>query len=245
MGKDVVASVSCTTCREAVSARLDGEQEPIPASVTDHHLEHCVECRQWRTQATALSRELKVRPVYAMPDFTTTVLPTASLKRPRRWPRVALAVIGALQILLGLTQLFGVDAYGAMSGHLFNESTAWNLALGIGLLWAAIRTRATSGLLPVLAGFLGVLTVFCVLDLLSGAVLLSRVATHGLLVAGLAALVIVHRQRRHGGSPSPADSDRRGWHDTGSVTEEPEMPAPQQETSPHPDLRPASQYRAA
>jgi hypothetical protein len=59
--RTTITSVDCLTCREAISARLDGEPEPVPAAETDEHL--------------------------------------------------------------------------------FHESTAWNLALGVGLLWAAFRTE--------------------------------------------------------------------------------------------------------
>ncbi len=55
------------------------------------------------------------------------------------------------------------------AGHLFNESTAWNLALGVGMLWAAFRPRATAGLVPMLAIFVVVLAAYSTHDLLTGA----------------------------------------------------------------------------
>ncbi|HZE16194.1 MAG TPA: hypothetical protein VE197_11070, partial [Mycobacterium sp.] len=76
-----------------------------------------------------------------------------------------------------------------------NESTAWSLALGLGLVWAAVNTRATSGLLPVLTGFVVVLTFFVVQDLHSGTMTVSRAASHIVVVAGLVMLVVVHRRR--------------------------------------------------
>jgi predicted anti-sigma-YlaC factor YlaD len=208
--------VDCMTCREALSARMDGEPEPMPASATDQHLDECAACQAWSAEASRLTRTLRVRPVGAVPDLTAQILENAPEPMARvHWARIALGVVALAQLALGVAEVFGADQVMpgmTMSGHLFNESTAWNLALGVGLLWAAMRTRAVVGMLPVLTGFLVVLTAFSVHDLIDGQVGLSRVASHGLLVLGLALLWVVRRQDRGRGEPGrvrhTGDGDR-------------------------------------
>jgi predicted anti-sigma-YlaC factor YlaD len=200
--------MECDDCREAVSARLDGEPEPVPAARTDRHLAGCAECRDWRRRAAAQARALRVRPAPPVPDLTARVLATAWRPpgRQRRW-RVALAVVAAVQVVLGVAQLAGWHAGmlsgGGMSTHLFDESTAWNLALGVGMAWVAWRSRAALGLLPVFGGFLLLLTGFCVRDAMAGEVTGVRLAEHGLLVIGFSLMLVVHRDGRE---PTPAPS---------------------------------------
>ncbi|MCB0946449.1 MAG: zf-HC2 domain-containing protein, partial [Mycobacterium sp.] len=39
--------MDCDTAREALSARIDGEREPIPGARVDEHLAGCPACRDW------------------------------------------------------------------------------------------------------------------------------------------------------------------------------------------------------
>ncbi|WP_344134029.1 zf-HC2 domain-containing protein [Saccharopolyspora halophila] len=218
--------MDCEDYREALSARLDGEASPVAEERLEAHLAECAGCRSWQQRAIALNRTLRVRPAQPTPDLTAAVLRAAPARTGRGWRRIALAVVGGCQLVLGFAQLAGVgqDNLVAMAGHLFNESTAWNLAIGLGLLWTAWRPGAAAGTVPVLSAFVLVLTGFCVHDLVLGTATAGRVATHGLLVAGLIALVLVQRDQR---------PPRR----TGSGT--PEEPAdPAGTASPSPQVRP-------
>lgn len=199
--------MDCKTYREALSARLDGEQGPVSDEALDRHLEECAACRSWQQCAGELSRTLRVRSVQPTPDLTDAVLRAAAPLRDRfllrRWPRVLLGLVALCQLALGIVEVFGVglmtmghDMGGSMSQHLFNESTSWNLALGVGMLWAAWRTRASAGLITPMSVFLVVLTGFSVHDLINGDVSISRLISHGLLVAGLVLLLLVERDRR-------------------------------------------------
>ncbi|MFD6062466.1 zf-HC2 domain-containing protein [Rhodococcus wratislaviensis] len=216
------------TAREALSARIDGEREPVPAGRVDEHLETCPECCAWYAAAAQLSRGLSVRAAHKTPDLTVDILaavgvdvPRSPLQRATRWVgrdhrwRAALIALGIMQVTLGLTQLLGVDAAmvghshtatpgaASMSTHLFNESTAWNLAVGVGFVVAGIRTHATTGLLPVLTVFTAVLTVFVVTDSISGNVTASRIASHAIIAAGVLVTVVVHRRYRDEYRPPP------------------------------------------
>ncbi|AOS63255.1 zf-HC2 domain-containing protein [Actinoalloteichus hymeniacidonis] len=199
--------MECDSCRDALSARLDSELEPVQAQRTDEHLKTCVECRIWQQQATALTRSMRVRPAVSTPDLTERILAAAEhTVRPPSVARVALGLVGIGQLALAIAQLFGFD-HGlghdaAGSVHLLNESTAWSLAIGLGMLWAALRTGLSRGMLPVLGGFVLILAIFSVRDLVIGEVELMRVASHGLLVLGLGLLALVRRQESRR-SPEP------------------------------------------
>lgn len=251
--------MDCDTCREALSARMDGEPEPVPAERTDRHLRDCPECRDWQRRAAALTRTLRVRSVDPVPDVTERVL--ARARPPRRvpagrawWCRLALAGVALAQLWLGVDQLLGAGtgmshpmSLPGMGAHLFDESTAWNLALGLGMLWVAVRVRAAAGMLAVLAGFLLVLTAFCVHDLAAGEVTVARVASHGLLVVGLAMVWLVQRATRDGtgwpGRPTVSDTG------ADPVTRGADPPDPAAGDEPRDGrwrpLRPANHRRAA
>lgn len=186
----------------------------MPAERSEAHLAGCSACQDWLDRSAALTRTLRVRPAAPTRDFTDIVLSAAPPPSVRGWwPRAALGVVAIAQLALGVAQVFGADQAMpgmpgmTMSSHLFNESTAWNLALGLGMLWAALRTRATTGMLPVMAGFLIVLTAFSVHDMIVGEVRLARVALHGLLLIGLGLLYVVHRTSSQRRTPTPEHPD--------------------------------------
>ncbi|SDJ49786.1 Predicted anti-sigma-YlaC factor YlaD, contains Zn-finger domain [Actinokineospora alba] len=238
------------TCREAVSARLDGEGEPAPAEATDRHLAECAACRQWQAGVVALARSLRVREAVAVPDLTDAIL-AAAPAATRVWPRVGLGVVAIAQSTLAVAQIVGVDTAmahvghghaGPFAGHLVNESTAWTLALGIGLAWAALRPRAASGLIPVLAGFVVVLLGYSVYDLFAGAVPASRVGGHGVLVFALCLLLLV---RRDAAAPTPGKGDAVGTPGEYPDTARFDDRRPAERGPGQGFLRPAGRHRAA
>ncbi|MEO6084565.1 MAG: zf-HC2 domain-containing protein [Umezawaea sp.] len=242
--------VDCDTCREALSARADGEPEPVPAEETDAHLATCAECRGWRESAAALTRALRLRPAVDVPDLTEAILAAAPPVAPstRGWTaRAALAGVAVAQLTLGLAQVFGVDTghagHAGGATHLFNESTAWNLALGLGMLWTALRPGATTGVLPVMAAFVAVLVPFSAQDLLSGAASMSRITSHALLVLGLVLLLVVHRGRAPGDGTPSTRVPRTTPTDLGAAAEVPEKSEPDRRRWGH--LRPVSRKHAA
>jgi phosphoribosylaminoimidazole (AIR) synthetase len=69
--------VDCTQCREALSARLDGEDSPTESSAVDAHLATCLGCSQFgddAAQITTLARSTTATPA---PDVSAKVLSTA------------------------------------------------------------------------------------------------------------------------------------------------------------------------
>lgn len=52
--------MDCADVRAALSARLDGEDSPIPEEIVDAHVAECEDCQAWYAQVTALGRSLRL-----------------------------------------------------------------------------------------------------------------------------------------------------------------------------------------
>ncbi|WP_410672553.1 hypothetical protein [Amycolatopsis sp. cmx-4-68] len=231
--------VRCEECREGLSARLDGEAEPVPV---DRHLESCAACREWFAEAGRLRRAMLLRPAPPVPDLTAAILERTPAPSGEGWgPRIALAAVAIAQLGLAFAQLLGT-AGGDHLAHVDHESGAWNLAVGIGLLTAALRPRTAGGQLPLLAGFVGVLLTLSAGDLAAGRVTLARLATHLLVVLGLALLWTVHRGHHNRNAPLPAaTSEDDGSATSGSTVDGPTPGRPR----PRPFRRQAQGHHAA
>lgn len=94
-----------------------------------------------------------------------------------------------------------------------------------------------------LAGFLAVLLAYSTHDLITGVVPVTRVISHGLLVAGLCLLIVVNRSSRDPAPPHDvaASADDLGRASAPSVAE----PAPRERPGGRPPLRPAGRHRVA
>jgi predicted anti-sigma-YlaC factor YlaD len=195
--------MDCEVAREALSARLDGEREPVPSARVDEHLGECAECRTWFDQVAEQARLLR-----RLAQSRPTITPLAPLRidpvTPRRrsrmsWQRWALLGVALVQIVLAAAQALGLSVglahqHASSSGdHLLNESTSFSIALGAAMIGAALWPRAAAGLAGVLTAYVGVLTVYVVLDALSGTVTVMRILTHVPLAIGAVLAVMVWR----------------------------------------------------
>jgi predicted anti-sigma-YlaC factor YlaD len=109
-------------------------------------------------------------------------------------------------VLVGAAEAGHGELAGASPVHLAHEGAAWNVALGVGFLWAAsVRADRLSGLVPLLAAFVAVLAGLSAFDLVAGHVLAERLVTHLLAVAGLV-LILIRRRT----APDDGRSGRRG-----------------------------------
>ncbi|GAA0521979.1 membrane protein [Paractinoplanes deccanensis] len=217
-----------------LSAQLDGEDDPADRPLVEQHLSGCAGCRQWLDRAAAVNRMTSTRMAPA-PDLTEAILAAlpAGEPRTRRWPRipiaaalfVALAAVGAVQLILGLDQIGGGvvgvhehTASDATPGHLWHESAAWNVAVGAGYLFIALRRVRPSGLVPMLTAFVGMLVLLSVNDLSGGRVDATRLVSHGFVIIGY--LLIVTLSRIPGGfaSTPPGARAGKGW----TLADEPE-----------------------
>jgi predicted anti-sigma-YlaC factor YlaD len=94
--------VECNVCREAISARADGEREPVPAEQVDRHLTACADCAAWSAAAIESTRRLRVRTVAAGPDRAAAILdrldtagPIPETRRRGRFRLVGQALLAA------------------------------------------------------------------------------------------------------------------------------------------------------
>lgn len=184
--------------REALSARLDGEREPVPSARVDEHLRECAECRAWRDAVTEQALDLR-RLAERRPTLTAL---EHSVEQPRRpwlgWRRAGLLAVGVVQIALAAVQGLGLSVglahgHGMGGGHLLNESTAWSAALGAVMIGAALRPVAAAGLAGVLGVFAAVLTVYVAVDATMGAVTPVRMLTHLPVLLGAILAILVWR----------------------------------------------------
>lgn len=211
-------TMSCGDCRDAISARLDGEDLPGESEQVDVHLAGCVGCRAFGERAARVTRLTRTRAAEPVPDLTAAVLAAAPAPvRPWRADaaRAGLGAVGIGQLGLAVSGVVAgaghhgtVELAGASAVHLSHESSAWNLALAVGFLWAAVGGARVAGLVPVVGAFVGVLAVLSLLDVLDGRVDPARLSTHALVVAGFGLLLVLRR----------AGDDGGGGARTGSVT---------------------------
>lgn len=208
--------VRCDRAREALSARLDAEPLGTSAAALDGHLASCPDCTRWADaaqRATRLTR-LSGTPV---PDLSAAivrgvVLPAGRVVRRRRVLRLALLVVGLVQLAVGMPAVAGDSIGMSMSAHGAHEAAAWNLAIGVAFVAAAVVPRRATGLIPLLGTFLVVLGLLSARDLAGGTVTELRLASHAAALLGLLVLVALDRAERAlpPGRPVRARTRRRG-----------------------------------
>lgn len=201
--------MDCDTAREALSARIDGEREPIPAARVDEHLRGCDPCREWYAAAVEQTQLLR-RMAGRTQVSAVRSAPQQRQEAPRvpgSWPRWALGAVGVVQLTLAVAQGMGAELgvpHAATAGHVLNESTAWSAALGVAMLAAAIRPAVAGGLAWVLGSFAGFLLLYEITDADGGRVSLDRPLTHlPVVVAAVLALLVWRGDRAHGPGSDP------------------------------------------
>ncbi|WP_433827980.1 zf-HC2 domain-containing protein [Actinoplanes sp. CA-015351] len=218
--------MACERWREMLSAQLDGEDDPALRPLVDEHLAGCAGCRDWLDRAAAVNRLTRTALVPSVPDLSDAILaalppvapPVPSgktvpsvktvpfvKKAVRRLPvatllYIALALVGTVQLILGLTQVGGGVSAGhdhagldATPGHLWHESAAWNVAVGAGYLFIALRRTRPTGLLPMLTAFVAMLLLLSVNDLTGGRVDVTRLVGHGFVILGYLLVIALSR----------------------------------------------------
>jgi len=179
----------CETCREALSARLDGEEPGVPAAELEAHLGSCAGCREWLAAAQRLHRQVRVAPAEPVPDLAAAILAAAApVFRSRRATvlRFGLLVVAVGQLALSMPGLGG-------GLHLDHEMASWTVAAAVGFLSVAWRPHRVAGALPVLAAAVITLLAVSVRDVAAGHVHLQHEGRHLLLVVGVLLLTALWR----------------------------------------------------
>ena len=217
--------MDCEHIREALSARLDGEDPGLDPAVLEQHVAGCPSCTAWGEQLDGLHRRTRVRPAEPVPDLSAAIMARAPgapgapgalgaaagarwgpMGEPISTARWALFVIAMTQLVLaGPALLLGEDPGAAV--HVARELGTFDVALAVGLLVAAWQPARAWGLLPVAAA-LGLVTgLTAALDIVDGTASLGGEAHHVLDLTGVALLWWVAREARTVRSAASA----RGW----------------------------------
>ena len=196
--------MDCDIAREALSARIDGEREPVPAAQVDEHLAGCEPCRQW--QAAAIERTQVLRRLAGRSQVAAVRAPARQPDRwdllAQTWPRWSLGAVGATQVALAITQSLGAPlGVPESAGHVLNETTAWSAALGVAMIATALRPALAGGLAWVLAAFTALLAIYEFDDAVAGQVGVERGLTHLPVIAGTLLAFLVWRGSRPTQSP--------------------------------------------
>jgi predicted anti-sigma-YlaC factor YlaD len=219
--------VDCEEYREALSARLDNEEEPKDArQPIDLHLEYCLECALWYDDAALITRRTRTTAAVTWPDVTDAVLartPSGAADTPGRL-RACLGVVGAL---LGVSGLLALATHGAGEVWAGYDTAAWNLGLAAGFGAVAARRVQPAGLVPLLAAFVAVLSFGHLSDLLAGRASTGGIVTHVLAAAGLVLVVLLGRMPPARRGPIPPATASGRVHRSSNPTDESDggMPA--------------------
>jgi predicted anti-sigma-YlaC factor YlaD len=195
--------MTCMQIHQAISARLDGEEPFVDESTLYSHLADCADCRAFSHRAEALHRSVRLAPAPEIPDLTPAILTAigaetladaADRAEPDtnlalRWILVAIAVA---QIAVAIPALlFGSDA--GLPVHTARHIGSFDVALGVGFLYAAWKPSRIPGLLPVVAALVVCLIGSSFLDVANGSTRALGEAQHVLDFVGLAVVWLLSR----------------------------------------------------
>ena len=210
--------MGCERWRDKLSAQLDGEDDPADRARVEEHLAGCAGCQEWLDRAAAVNRLTRTGVGAPPPDLSAAILVALPSRRSPHRNRLtaalftALAGVGAVQLILGLTQVSGSESgdalHAATAGHLWHESAAWNVAVGAGYLFLALRRSRPTGVVPMLTAFVGMLVLLSINDLTAARVDGTRLVSHGFVILGY--LLVVALSRTGGGTPAPPDAGAGG-----------------------------------
>ena len=79
--------MQCDRLREAISARIDGEDPGLPDGALDAHLGFCAGCRAWQQRAHAVTRRARLGGLFLDHDLAPKVIAAASAVATRRGRR--------------------------------------------------------------------------------------------------------------------------------------------------------------
>jgi predicted anti-sigma-YlaC factor YlaD len=183
--------MECDRAREAISARIDGEDPGLPADVLEAHLAGCAACREWRQRAHAVTRRARLGGPFLDHDLTSAVLaavPAAPKRRsPRLTQRAGLIVVALTQLAITVPLLILGHDHGAGT-HAAHELGSFDLALAIAFAVGAVRPALSAGLAwPCGIAAAGLVTT-AVIDLIGGQTIGADEVQHLVAAAGAALL---------------------------------------------------------
>ncbi len=183
--------MECDRAREAISARIDGEDPGVPDGALDAHLAGCDACRGWQQRAHVLTRRARLGGPFLERDLTGQVLaavPPAPARRRRLALRGALLAVAVAQLAITVPLLVLGHDHDA-GPHAAHELGSFDLALAIAFAIGAIRPALSAGLAWTCAIAAAGLTGTAIADLIGGQAIGADEAQHLVAVAGAVLLI--------------------------------------------------------
>jgi predicted anti-sigma-YlaC factor YlaD len=204
--------MECDRAREAISARIDGEDPGVPDGALDAHLAGCAACRGWQQRAHVTTRRARLGGTFLDHDLTDRVLtalpPAQGGRRLRVALRVALLTVALGQLAITVPLLILGHDQGAGT-HAAHELGSFDLALAIAFVVGAVRPRLSAGLAWPSGIAAGGLVTTAIVDLTGGQTFGVDEAQHLIALAG--ALLLLWQ----------AQAARRAEADAASATDGP------------------------
>jgi predicted anti-sigma-YlaC factor YlaD len=184
--------MECDRAREAISARIDGEDPGVPDGPLDAHLAGCEACLDWQQRAHVMTRRARLGGTFLDRDLTGRVL-AAIPPAPGRW-RLRLALRGALLAAalcqLAVTVPLLILGHDHDAGtHAAHELGSFDLALAIAFAVGAIRPALSAGLAWTCGIAAAGLAGTAIADLIGGQTIGADEAQHLIAVTGAALLL--------------------------------------------------------
>ena len=141
--------MECRRAREAISARIDGEDPGMPVEALTAHLAGCPACTDWQQRAHTMTRRTRLGGPFLDRDLTASVLavslPVHGPRRHELAQRAGLVAVALAQLAITVPLLvLGHDHDAGM--HAAHELGSFNLALAIAFAIGAIRPALSAGL---------------------------------------------------------------------------------------------------
>ena len=197
--------------REAISARIDGEEPGLPDDVLDAHLASCAACQGWQQRAHGVTRRVRLGGSFLDRDLSPQVLaafpPAAARLRRLLVQRAGLAALAVAQLAITVPLLiFGHDQ--DAGAHAAHELGSFDLALAIAFAVGAARPALSAGLAwpcgIAAAGLAGT----AIADLIGGQTVGADEAQHLIALFGAALLFWQARTCRSGTAAPAVAGDR-------------------------------------
>jgi predicted anti-sigma-YlaC factor YlaD len=205
--------MECDRTREAISARIDGEDPGVPDGAIEAHLTGCEACRSWQQRAHVMTRRARIGGPFLDHDLTHRVLaavpPAPGRRRLRLALRAALLALSLGQLAVTVPLLIlGHDPEASM--HAAHELGSFDLALAIAFAVGAVRPALSAGLAWTCAIAAGGLAGTAIADLIGGQTFGADEAQHLIAVAG--ALLLIWQARTFGtGVADTGTADGTDW----------------------------------
>jgi predicted anti-sigma-YlaC factor YlaD len=217
--------MECERAREAISARIDGEDPGVPDGALQAHLDGCASCRDWQQRAHVMTRRARLGGTFLDRDLTGQVLAAIPAASPRRRLRLSLrgALLAAALAQLAITVPLLVLGHDHDAGpHAAHELGSFDLALAIAFAVGAIRPALSAGLAWTCAIAAAGLAGTAIADLIGGQAIGADEAQHLIAVAG-AVLLIWQARITSTGAADAGTADATDWPQSapGSLAAEP------------------------